>query len=90
MLTVDVENATLNLARSKDGLTNWEVNVENSNIGPKPEPDCVYKPFTLYDEAIVQWLMWYNGRCGVLERVGMSSLKGNFGRFVERAGPPQV
>ena len=93
-MIVDIDHATVNLARSKDGLTNWEASVENPIVAPEPDPnswdcDAVYKPFTLYDEATDQWLVWYNGRCGGLERIGMSSLKGDFGRFVERAGPAQ-
>jgi len=83
----------VNLARSKDGLTQWEASVENPIVAPEPsEPeaeswncDAVYKPFTIYDEATGQWLLWYNGRCGGLERIGMSSLKGDFGDFVQRA-----
>jgi hypothetical protein len=47
----------------------------------------VYKPFVLFDPANDQWLLWYNGRCGLLERIGVSSLKGDFGQFVKRANP---
>ena len=80
----------MHLARSRDGLTKWEASVENPIVAPEPEAnswncDAVYKPFTLYDQATGQWLMWYNGRCGELERIGMSSLKGDFGTFVKRA-----
>jgi beta-1,2-mannobiose phosphorylase / 1,2-beta-oligomannan phosphorylase len=82
----------VNLARSRDGLTNWEASVENPIVAPLPEPswncDAVYKPYALFDEATQQWLLWYNGRCGHLERIGMSSLKGlSLGKFVKR-GPP--
>jgi len=68
--------------------------VNNPIVAPEPEPDswncdATYKPFALYDEVGGQWLLWYNGRCGDLERIGVSSLKGSFGRFVERAPPAE-
>jgi len=89
-LIKDVDHATVNLARSRDGLTKWEASVENPIVGPERKKgswncDAVYKPVVQYDEENSQWLMWYNGRCGHLEMIGMSSLKGNFGKFVKRA-----
>ena len=86
----------MNLARSKDGLTGWEASVENPIVAPDPDPnswncDATYKPFALYDEASQQWLLWYNGRCVHLERIGVATLRGiDLGRFVERAGPAEV
>ena len=87
-----MDHATVNLARSKNGLTDWEANVENPIVAPEPAEDswncdAVYKPFVLYDDVNKQWLLWYNGRCGGLERIGMSSSKGSFGKFVKRAPP---
>jgi hypothetical protein len=96
LTNVDVDHATVNLARSRDGLTNWERSVENPIVAPEPYEDswncdAVYKPFALYDEANSQWLLWYNGRCGHLERIGMSSLKGDLsGRFAPRAPPADI
>jgi beta-1,2-mannobiose phosphorylase / 1,2-beta-oligomannan phosphorylase len=85
--------ATINLARSRDGLTNWEKSVENPIVAPRPrvsgEPDswnchATYKPFVMFDDLTQQWLMWFNGRCYDLERIGMATLKGGFGNFVRR------
>jgi hypothetical protein len=93
ILTPDVDHATVNLARSKDGLKNWQKSIANPIVSPEPSReawncDAVYKPFVAWDEVSQQWLLWYNGRCGGLERIGMSSLKGDsFGEFVERDGP---
>jgi len=86
-----MDHATVNLARSRDGLTNWEASVENPILRPELESswncDAVHKPFVLYDEANERWLLWYNGRCGDLERIGVATLNGDFGRFVKRASP---
>jgi len=93
LLTLDVDHATVNLVRSRDGISNWQKSAANPIVTPERSKeawncDAVYKPFVVYDEANEQWLMWYNGRCGGLERIGMSSLKGNsFGHFVERGVP---
>lgn len=96
LLILDMDHATVNLARSRDGLTNWERSVENPIVAPLPAPtpeesswncDAVYKPFVLFDEVTQQWLVWFNGRCGGLERIGMATLKGRFGKFVRRSPP---
>jgi len=93
LLTEDVDHATVNVVRSRDGIKNWETSTANPIVAPGPSKeswncDAVYKPFVAYDEKNEQWLLWYNGRCGGLERIGMSSLQGNsFGTFVERGGP---
>jgi beta-1,2-mannobiose phosphorylase / 1,2-beta-oligomannan phosphorylase len=96
---IDVD-ATVNLARSKDGLTNWESSLENPIVAPFFETiiwsgreehgwscDSVYKPFVLYDKKSEQWLLWYNGRCRDWERIGLSTRRGDFGEFVPRSGP---
>jgi hypothetical protein len=96
LLKVDVDHATVNLVRSRDGLTNWETSTANPIVVPDPAQDswncdAVYKPVVVPDRKNNRWLMWYNGRCGGLERIGMSSLDGNsFGSFVERAGPAET
>lgn len=87
-----MDHATVNLARSKDGLTNWEKSISNPIVAPGSEGswncDAVYKPFVLRDNVNGRWLLWYNGRCGEVESIGISSLKGNnFGKFVKRAAP---
>jgi hypothetical protein len=38
----------------------------------------------MFDDLTQQWLMWFNGRCYDLERIGMATLKGDFGNFVRR------
>lgn len=53
---VDVDHATVNIARLRDGLTGQEANVENPIFAPDPEPDswncdATYKLFALYDET---------------------------------------
>src|SRR5271170_635912 len=73
LLTVDVDHATVNVVRSTDGIKNWEKSTANPIVAPEPSKDswncdAVYKPFVAYDEETGQWLMFYNGRCGGLER----------------------
>ena len=92
LMLPDMDHATVNLVRSKDGLTNWQNSLENPIVAPEQAEnswncDAVYKPYVLYDEATSRWLLWYNGRCGGLERIGVSSLHGDFGRFGDRAKP---
>ena len=90
-----MDHATINLARSKDGLKNWEKSTSNPIVSPGPRRDswncdAVYKPFVVHDEVSQQWLMWFNGRCGGLERIGMASMRGDsFGSFVKRSGTPK-
>src|SRR5271155_5621072 len=96
MFISDMDHATVNLARSRDGLTNWERSVENPIVAPLPSQsaeqaswncDAIYKPFVLFAAVTQQWLMWFNGRCGGLERIGMATLSGGFGNFVPRSLP---
>lgn len=68
----DEPTARICLARSKDGVTNWQRHPANPIIRPGAERwdhDACYKPFAVYDGA--RWLLWYNGRRGGLEQIGM-------------------
>jgi hypothetical protein len=68
----------VNLAQSRNRLTEWEASVENPIGAPNPDPnswnyDATYKPFALFDQATGQWLPWYNGRCEHLERIAITT-----------------
>ncbi|GHT18770.1 hypothetical protein FACS1894189_7040 [Planctomycetales bacterium] len=66
--------ARIGLARSKDGITNWERLPTNPIIGPGKgtwDEIACYKPFAIYDAAEKKWRLWYNGRNDKFERIGL-------------------
>lgn len=56
------EKSQIGIARSKDGIHNWERYSKNPVIGPGPKgswDDCnIYKPYVVYFRN--QWYLWYN------------------------------
>lgn len=64
--------ARICLARSRDGITDWQRHPANPVIFPgkdKWDHDACYKPYAIFDGA--KWLLWYNGRHGRLEQIGV-------------------
>lgn len=73
----DKDHAQIGLARSKDGLTGWRRHPANPIIQPgadKWDQDAVYKPFAIFDGR--RWLLWYNGRRGGVEQIGLAVHEG--------------
>lgn len=73
----DVNTAQIGIARSKDGITDWQRHPANPIIRPGEgqwDQDAVYKPFAIFDGK--QWLLWYNGRKGGIEQIGMALHEG--------------
>jgi predicted GH43/DUF377 family glycosyl hydrolase len=69
----DKDHAQIGLARSKDGVTGWERHPANPVIRPGPgrwDADAVYKPYAIFDGR--RWLLWYNGRRGGMEQIGVA------------------
>ena len=69
----DVDHAQIGIARSRDGITNWQRNPANPVIRPgyeKWDHDACYKPYAIFDGK--QWLLWYNGRHGGVEQIGLA------------------
>ena len=69
----DIHTARICMARSKDGITNWERYSKNPIIEPTPgawDGDATYKPYALFDGK--KWMLWYNGRIKHLERIGVA------------------
>lgn len=71
----DAGHAQIGMAKSVDGITGWQ----RCNTNPVLSPgiygwDCfgVYKPFALPDAANNRWLLYYNGRHGWTEQVGIA------------------
>ena len=68
----DEPTARIGLARSRDGITKWQRHPANPIIAPgreKWDHDACYKPYAIYDGE--KWLLWYNGRRGSLEQIGV-------------------
>ena len=68
----DKDHAQVGVARSKDGITNWQRHPANPIIRPgldKWDHDACYKPYAIFDGK--KWLLWYNGRHGSLEQIGV-------------------
>jgi hypothetical protein len=54
----DTDHAQIRIARSRDGVTNWERNSSNPSIRPGQDEfdqDACYKPFALFDGG--RWLL---------------------------------
>ena len=69
----DVDHAQIGVARSRDGITGWERLSSNPIIRPgenKWDHDACYKPFAIFDGS--KWLLWYNGRHGSVEQIGLA------------------
>ena len=69
----DKDHARIGLARSKDGITGWQRHPANPIIRPgkgRWDADAVYKPYAIFDGK--RWLLWYNGRRGGVEQIGVA------------------
>ena len=68
----DRDHAQIGLARSKDGISGWQRHTANPIVRAgegKWDHDACYKPYAIFDGR--QWLLWYNGRHGGLEQIGV-------------------
>jgi predicted GH43/DUF377 family glycosyl hydrolase len=71
----DENRAQIGLARSRDGITKWQRHPDNPVIFPTKgtwDADACYKPFAMYDSERKLWLLWYNGRKGSVEQIGLA------------------
>jgi predicted GH43/DUF377 family glycosyl hydrolase len=74
----DIDHAQIGLARSKDGLTNWErcpANPIIRAVGKGFDADACYKPYALFADG--KWMLWYNGRNVHLEQIGLATRRGH-------------
>ncbi len=75
------ERGSVGLARSRDGITNWERSPDNPIVAPDQDSWdslSVYKPYVMRDGD--RWIMWYNGAVfdpdhWVLEQIGVVYLE---------------
>lgn len=73
----DEHHAQIGVARSRDGITNWQKHPANPIICPgkdRWDADACYKPYAIFDGA--RWLLWYNGRNGKVEQIGVAMHEG--------------
>jgi predicted GH43/DUF377 family glycosyl hydrolase len=73
----DVHHAQIGIARSPDGVANWERLAANPIISPTADGwdgDAVYRPSALFDGK--RWMLWYNGRRQSVEQIGLAIHEG--------------
>lgn len=78
----NVDYAQIGMARSRDGITNWERSACNPIIAPSEDgwdAEACYKPFAVKRED--GWWLWYNGRRGKHEQIGLCIQPGEELRF---------
>ncbi|MDR0714527.1 MAG: hypothetical protein LBF89_09775 [Bacteroidales bacterium] len=69
----DEDFAQIGMAKSPDGVGNWTRYKGNPIIFPEPgawDANACYKPFAIREKD--RWLLWYNGRNGALEQIGLA------------------
>lgn len=77
----NVDVARICAAWSPDGLT-WERFRENPLISPAKDSwdsDAVYKPAALIDKEAGACRVWYNGRRGTSEKIGLATISDSLG-----------
>lgn len=77
----DINTACVCCAYSEDGVTDFHRCKYNPLVAPTAgewDADSCYKPSALYDPAKDLWRVWYNGRAGGMEYIGMAEKKGDF------------
>lgn len=75
----DIHTANICVARSPDGITRWERSQHNPLVVPTPDGwdgAACYKPSALWNEEENKWMLWYNGRTGCDERIGLATKAG--------------
>lgn len=65
--------AQIGIARSRDGITGWQRHPNNPILAPEPgmwDGEACYKPYVVLEDS--GWKLWYNGRTGSMEQIGMA------------------
>lgn len=77
----DVDTACICVAASENGKTGFRRFVGNPIVSPEAgswDADACYKPTAVYDAAAGRWRVWYNGRTGPDEYIGLAEAAGDF------------
>ena len=75
----DIDTARIGCAVSADGITGWTRLGSTPVVAPELgtwNGSACYKPSVVRDEQNQRWLLWYNGRNGRPEYVGMAVHEG--------------
>ena len=75
----DIDTARIGCAISADGITGWRRLGANPLVAPDLgtwNGSACYKPSCVRDETNNRWMLWYNGRNGAPEYVGMAVHEG--------------
>ena len=75
----DIDTARIGCAISADGITGWRRLGANPLVAPDLgtwNGSACYKPSCVRDEKNNRWMLWYNGRNGAPEYVGMAVHEG--------------
>ena len=77
----DIDTARICGAWSPDGISRWRRFESNPLVSPesgKWDGDACYKPSAVYEEDNDRWLLWYNGRRGGEEYIGLAIHDGEY------------
>lgn len=72
----DIDTARICAAKSHDGVVGWTRTPLNPLLEPDAngwDGDACYKPAALWNETAQKWMLWYNGRRGNAERIGLAT-----------------
>lgn len=75
----NIDKAQICAARSANGIAGWEKFSQNPIVAPSPDmwdADACYKPSVIWNGDKNRWMLWYNGRKGINEYIGMVTLDG--------------
>ena len=78
----DINTACICAAASADGVSGFRRCRDNPLVAPTPgdwDADSCYKPSAVYDGTRALWRIWYNGRAGGMEYIGLAQKQGDFG-----------
>ena len=76
----DIHTARIGAAVSPDGITRWHRLGANPLVEPTPgswDANACYKPTVWHDRKNHRWMLWYNGRRGSNEFVGLVTHQGD-------------
>jgi len=74
----DLHTASIGVARSPNGIDGWIRLPANPILRPTPgqwDADACYKPWAIEEEN--RWILWYNGRNGAPEQIGVATMEGH-------------
>ncbi len=73
----DIDTARICVAKSKDGVIGWEKSPLNPIVSPDAgtwDGEACYKPSVIWNEEEQKWMLWYNGRNGIDEFIGLAEI----------------